>query len=106
MAPRDALGLPAASPRPRAGAGCHHLAVAGFDLLLRGGTVIDGTGGPARRADVGVLGDRILAVGDLGVVDPNEVGLVLDVAGRVVVARASSTRTGTPTGPCSSTGRW
>ncbi len=66
------------------GAGCHHLAVAGFDLLLRGGTVIDGTGGPVRRADVGVLGDRILAVGDLGVVDPNEVGLVLDVAGRVV----------------------
>ncbi len=58
--------------------------MAGFDLLLRGGTVIDGTGGPARRADVGVLGDRILAVGDLGVVDPNEVGLVLDVTGRVV----------------------
>ena len=43
--------------------------VTGFDLLLRGGTVIDGTGAPARRADVGVLGDRILAVGDLGVVE-------------------------------------
>ena len=56
----------------------------GFDLLLRGGTVIDGTGAPARRADVGVLGDRILAVGDLGVVSADEVGLVLDVTGRVV----------------------
>jgi dihydroorotase/N-acyl-D-amino-acid deacylase len=58
--------------------------VTGFDLLLQGGTVIDGTGAPARRADVGVLGDRILAVGDLGAVDPAEVGRVIDVVGRVV----------------------
>jgi len=58
--------------------------VTGFDLLLRGGSVIDGTGAPARPADVGVLGDRILAIGDLGVVDPGDVGLVLDVTGRVV----------------------
>ncbi|MEP6638096.1 MAG: D-aminoacylase [Chloroflexota bacterium] len=55
-----------------------------FDLLLRGGTVIDGTGGPARTADVGVLGDRILAVGDLSTVDASEVETVLEVAGRVV----------------------
>lgn len=58
--------------------------VTGFDLLLRGGTVFDGTGAPGRRADVGVLGDRILAVGDLGVVAGDEVGLVLDVTDRVV----------------------
>ncbi|MBN2451212.1 MAG: amidohydrolase family protein, partial [Lentisphaeria bacterium] len=36
-----------------------------FDLLIRGGSVIDGTGAPARRADVGVGGDTIAAVGDL-----------------------------------------
>ena len=34
-----------------------------FDLILRGGTVIDGTGAPARTADVALQGDRIAAVG-------------------------------------------
>lgn len=36
-----------------------------FDLLLRGGTVIDGTGSPRVPADVGILADRIDAIGDL-----------------------------------------
>ena len=36
-----------------------------FDVIIRGGTVYDGTGGPARRADVGLSGDRVAAVGDL-----------------------------------------
>ena len=35
-----------------------------FDLLIKGGTVYDGTGGEPRRADVGVRGDRIAGVGD------------------------------------------
>lgn len=33
------------------------------DLVLRGATVLDGTGGPGRLADVAVTGDRISAVG-------------------------------------------
>ncbi|MCW5891075.1 MAG: amidohydrolase family protein [bacterium] len=33
------------------------------DLVVRGGTVIDGSGGPPREADVVVQGDRIVAVG-------------------------------------------
>ena len=32
------------------------------DLIVRGGTVVDGTGAPARRADVAIAGDRIVAV--------------------------------------------
>ena len=36
-----------------------------FDLVFAGGRVIDGTGAPWFRADVGIMGDRIAAVGDL-----------------------------------------
>ncbi len=36
------------------------------DLIIRNATVFDGTGGPRFNADVGVTGDRITAVGDLG----------------------------------------
>lgn len=54
-----------------------------FDLVLRGGSLVDGTGAPARLADVGVLGDRILAVGDLSALDPatvSDVATYLDPA--------------------------
>jgi N-acyl-D-aspartate/D-glutamate deacylase len=34
-----------------------------YDLVIRNGTVVDGTGSPPRRADVGISGDRITAVG-------------------------------------------
>jgi len=37
-----------------------------FDVLIRGGQVLDGTGAAAVRADVGIRGDRIVAVGQLG----------------------------------------
>jgi len=58
--------------------------VTDFDLILRGGLVVDGTGAPERRADVGLLGDRILAIGDLGAVDDGEAARVIDVAGAAV----------------------
>lgn len=34
------------------------------DLVIRGGTVIDGTGGPARLADVAITGGQIVAIGE------------------------------------------
>jgi len=51
-----ALGpAPAAPPR----------ATARFDVVFLGGRVVDGTGAPWFRADVGISGDRIAAIGDL-----------------------------------------
>ena len=50
-------------------------------LVIRGGTVVDGTGRPGRRADVAVDGDRIVAVGELPLdLDAAE----LDATGQVV----------------------
>ena len=37
-----------------------------YDLVIRHGTVYDGTGGAPVVGDVAVLGDSIVAVGDLG----------------------------------------
>jgi len=34
------------------------------DVLIRGGTMVDGTGGPPRAADVGIRGDRIAFIGN------------------------------------------
>jgi dihydroorotase/N-acyl-D-amino-acid deacylase len=36
-----------------------------YDLIFEGGRVVDGTGAPWVRSDVGIVGDRIAAVGDL-----------------------------------------
>ena len=37
-----------------------------FDVLIRNGMVYDGTGSPGRRVDIGVRGDRIAGIGQLG----------------------------------------
>lgn len=52
-----------------------------MDILLRGGTVIDGTGAPRARADVAIQGDRIAAVGNLAEITAAE---VIDVSGKIV----------------------
>src|SRR5487761_1867395 len=35
-----------------------------LDVLLRNGSVIDGSGSPAMQADIGIMGDRIVFIGD------------------------------------------
>ena len=44
-----------------------------FDVIISGGTVIDGSGRRRFRADVGIEGDRISAVGDLRAADARRV---------------------------------
>lgn len=51
-----------------------------LDTLIRGGTVVDGTGAPARRADVGIRGGRVVAVGEIR----DEAAEVVDAGGLVV----------------------
>jgi len=36
-----------------------------FDIVIRGGRIVDGTGAPWFLADLGIVGDRIAAVGPL-----------------------------------------
>jgi N-acyl-D-amino-acid deacylase len=52
-----------------------------LDLVIEGGEVVDGTGAPRRRADVGVRQGRIMHVGDLHGADAIE---RLDARGRMV----------------------
>lgn len=52
-----------------------------FDLLIRGGRVVDGTGNPWLRADVAVRGDRIARIGHLPDADADR---ILDAGGLVV----------------------
>jgi len=37
-----------------------------FDVLIRNGRIVDGSGGPWFRGDVGIVGDRITALGTIG----------------------------------------
>jgi N-acyl-D-amino-acid deacylase len=55
--------------------------VADFDVLIRGGDVVDGTGAPPARLDIGIAADRIAAVDRL---DDAQAGLVIDASGLVV----------------------
>ncbi len=52
-----------------------------YDLLIRGGTVIDGSKAPRFTADIGVVGGRIAAIGDLA---GHTADTTLDATGRIV----------------------
>ena len=52
-----------------------------FDLIIENGLIVDGTGAPGRRADVGVTGREIGAIGELAAAPAKR---RLDAAGCVV----------------------
>jgi N-acyl-D-amino-acid deacylase len=52
-----------------------------FDIVIRGGTVYDGTGREPRRVDIGIKGDRIVKLGDLS---KARAGSVVDAGGMAV----------------------
>ena len=52
-----------------------------FDLVIRDGMLVDGTGSPARRADIGISGDRVVEIGSI----PQTNGArVINADGRIV----------------------
>ncbi len=51
-----------------------------YDLVLRGGTIVDGTGAPAYQADVAVKDDRIVEIGECA----GEAKQTYDATGRLV----------------------
>jgi N-acyl-D-aspartate/D-glutamate deacylase len=51
-----------------------------FDLVIRNGTVVDGSGGPRFRADVGIAGDRIAHIGRIR----EPAGRTIDADGLIV----------------------
>ena len=52
-----------------------------FDVLITGGTIVDGTGAPGYRGDVGISGERIEAIGDLSAAGAKR---IIDASGHVV----------------------
>ncbi len=51
-----------------------------LDVLIKGGTIVDGTGGPSRQADLGIRDGRIVAIGQLD----EEARETVDASGKIV----------------------
>ncbi len=52
-----------------------------FDVTIKGGTVVDGTGADRFLADLGIIGDRIIAVGNLA---ESSAGETIDARGLLI----------------------
>ncbi|WP_411819108.1 amidohydrolase family protein [Hyphococcus formosus] len=51
-----------------------------YDVIIRGGEVLDGTGAPQFRADIAIVGDKIEAIGDVD----GDAKKIIDAAGLIV----------------------
>ena len=58
-----------------------------FDVIIRGGTVYDGSGGKPYKADVGIKGDLVTKIGYLSKAKSD---LTVDATGRAVAPAAST----------------
>ncbi|MBN1274176.1 MAG: D-aminoacylase [Candidatus Aminicenantes bacterium] len=52
-----------------------------FDVIILGGTIVDGTGQKIYKADLGIKGDKIAAIGEF---TGREANLVIDAKGKIV----------------------
>ncbi|HJO24729.1 MAG: amidohydrolase family protein [bacterium] len=51
-----------------------------YDVIIRGGEIVDGTGSEPRRADLAIQGDRIAAIDDVS----GDAALTIDATGKIV----------------------
>lgn len=66
-----------------------------YDIIIRNGTVVDGTGIPGYSADVGISGEKITAISDL---QEAEAKIVIDASGLMVSPGFIDIHTHTDTG--------
>ncbi len=52
-----------------------------YDLMLKGGTIIDGLRTPRFTGDIGITGGKIAQIGNI---EPSEAGRVIDASDRIV----------------------
>ncbi len=69
------------------------MADAQYDLILRNGSIVDGTGAPAAPGDVAVKGDRIAAVATPGALRAATAATDIDVGGQVIAPGFIDTHT-------------
>lgn len=70
-------GVLAAATMPTTGLG----SAPRFDVVIRGGTIVDGTGSRGSRNDLGIRGDRVAAIGNLADADTKR---SVNATGRIV----------------------